>query len=118
MFPSNLVLYTFANVKTRLKDKHFATLINTIVPCKYHFAAVIHIERISKELPLLLNNLGKVDYLMNSQFANELKHVEKRALVRKVYSEQELKKLPLKQRVKLLKAFQEDMDILEYSFQL
>ena len=86
-----------------MKDKHFATLINTIVPCKYHFAAVIHIERISKELPLLLNTIDRVDYLKNSHFTNELKHVEKRALVRKVYSEQELRKLPLKQRVKLLK---------------
>jgi len=108
----------FLKLLFRLKDKHFATLINTIVPCKYHFAAVIHIERISKELPLLLGKMDRVDYLKNAHFANELKHVEKRALVRKVYSEQELRKLPLKQRVKLLKTYQEDMDILEYSFNL
>lgn len=34
------------NSQTRFKDKHFATLVDTIVPCKYQFGSVIHIDAI------------------------------------------------------------------------
>ena len=102
----------------RFKDKHFATLVDTIVPCKYKFGAVIHIERVLEELPLALKLINRTDFLKDEHFVEELREIQKKALIRKAYSEQELQKLTLTQRVKLVKAYQEDMDVMEYSFNI
>ena len=102
----------------RFKDKHFATLVDTIVPCKYKFGAVIHIERVLEELPLALKLINRTDFLRDEHFVEELREIQKKALIRKAYSEQELQKLTLTQRVKLVKAYQEDMDVMEYSFNI
>ena len=108
---------TWFNLK-RFKDKHFATLVDTIVPCKYKFGAVIHIERFLEELPLALKLINRTEFLKDDHFVEELREIQKKALIRKAYSEQELQKLTLTQRVKLVKAYQEDMDVMEYSFNL
>ena len=66
-------------------------------------------------MPKLIN---RTDFLKDEHFVEELKEIQKKALIRKAYSEQELQKLTLTQRVKLVKAYQEDMDVMEYSFNL
>ena len=45
------------NSQSRFKDKHFATLVDTIVPCKYQFGSVIHIDSIKAREKLLLKTL-------------------------------------------------------------
>ena len=71
-----------------------------------------------EELPLTLKLINRTDFLEDEHFVEELREIQKKALIRKAYSEQELQKLTLTQRVKLVKAYQEDMDIMEYSFNI
>ena len=73
------------------------------MPCKYAFGAVVHIENILEEFPFVLKMLQRYDLLHKPLFVEELKEVQQKAKVRMEYSQQELRKLSLKQRVKLVK---------------